>query len=117
MTKTMKKYFILISAALLSLACTKEIVDEQEVYDGEYKTITFESVMTKTTLAESGEVAWEAGDQISVYYVVDGVAKEAVATASAAGTTSTFTTQIPIEDNPTEYYAAYPAGAGQKISN
>jgi len=39
MTKTMKKYFILISAALLSLACTKEIVDEQEVYDGEYKTI------------------------------------------------------------------------------
>ena len=113
MTKTMKKYFILISAALLSLACTKEIVDEQEVYDGEYKTITFESVMTKTTLAESGEVAWEAGDQISVYYVADGVAKEAVATASAAGTTSTFTTQIPIEDNPTEYYAAYPAGAGE----
>ncbi len=112
MTKTMKKYFILISAALLSLACTKEIVDEQEVYDGEYKTITFESVMTKTTLAESGEVAWEAGDQISVYYVADGVAKEAVATASAAGTTSTFTTQIPIEDNPTEYYAAYPAGSG-----
>lgn len=113
MTKTMKKYFILISAALLSLACTKEIVDEQEVYDGEYKTITFESVMTKTTLAESGVVAWEAGDQISVYYVADGVAKEAVATASAAGTTSTFTTQIPIEDNPTEYYAAYPAGAGE----
>ena len=113
MTKTMKKYFILISAALLSLACTKEIVDEQEVYDGEYKTITFESVMTKTTLAESGEVAWEAGDQISVYYVADGVAKEAVATASAAGTTSTFTTQIPIEDDPTEYYAAYPAGAGE----
>lgn len=113
MTKTMKKYFILISAALLSLACTKEIVDEQEVYDGEYKTITFESVMTKTTLAESGVVAWEAGDQISVYYVADGVAKEAVATASEAGTTSTFTTQIPIEDNPTEYYAAYPAGAGE----
>lgn len=112
MTKTMKKYFILISAALLSLACTKEIVDEQEVYEGEYKTITFESVMTKTTLAESGEVAWEAGDQISVYYVADGVAKEVVATASAAGTTSTFTTQIPIEDNPTEYYAAYPAGSG-----
>lgn len=112
MTKTMKKYFILISAALLSLACTKEIVDEQEVYDGEYKTITFESVMTKTTLAESGEVAWEAGDQISVYYVAEGVAKEAVATASAAGATSTFTTQIPIEDNPTEYYAAYPAGSG-----
>jgi len=112
MTKTMKKYFILISAALLSLACTKEIVDEQEVYDGEYKTITFESVMTKTTLAESGEVAWEAGDQISVYYVADGVAKEVLATASAAGTTSTFTTQIPVEDNPTEYYAAYPAGSG-----
>ena len=109
----MKKYFILISAAIMALACTKELTDNQEAYDGEYKTITFESVMTKTTLAESGEVAWEAGDQISVYYVAGGVAKEAVATASAAGATSTFTTQIPIEDNPTEYYAAYPAGAGE----
>lgn len=109
----MKKYFILISAAIMALACTKELTDNQEAYDGEYKTITFESVMTKTTLAESGEVAWEAGDQISVYYVADGVAKEAVATASAAGATATFTTQIPIEDNPTEYYAAYPAGAGE----
>lgn len=108
----MKKYFILISAAIMALACTKELTDNQEAYDGEYKTITFESVMTKTTLAESGEVAWEAGDQISVYYVADGVAKEAVATASAAGATATFTTQIPIKDNPTEYYAAYPAGAG-----
>lgn len=109
----MKKYFILISAAIMALACTKELTDNQEAYDGEYKTITFESVMTKTALAESGEVTWEAGDQISVYYVVDGVAKEAVATASAAGATATFTTQIPIEDNPTEYYAAYPAGAGE----
>lgn len=108
----MKKYFILISAAIMALACTKELTDNQEAYDGEYKTITFESVMTKTSLAESGEVAWEAGDQISVYYVYEGVAKEAVATASAAGTTSTFTTQIPIEDKPTEYYAAYPAGSG-----
>lgn len=108
----MKKYFILISAAIMALACTKELTDNQEAYDGEYKTITFESVMTKTTLAESGEVAWEAGDQISVYYVAGGVAKEAVATASAAGATATFTTQIPIEDKPTEYYAAYPAGSG-----
>lgn len=108
----MKKYFILISAAIMALACTKELTDNQEAYDGEYKTITFESVMTKTTLAESGEVAWEAGDQISVYYVADGVAKEAVATASAAGAKATFTTQIPIEDKPTEYYAAYPAGSG-----
>lgn len=111
----MKKYFILLSAAVLALSCAKELDDKQEVYNGEYKTVTFESVMTKTTLTENGNegiVEWEAGDQISVYYVVDGVAKEAVATASAAGETATFTTQIPIEDNPTEYYAAYPAGSG-----
>lgn len=113
-SRTMKKYFILISAAILTLACTKELTDNQEAYDGEYKTITFESVMTKTTLADDGAVAWESGDQISIYYVnAEGAAAEAVATATSAGATSTFTAEIPVADNPTEYYAAYPAGSGE----
>lgn len=110
---TMKKYFILISAAIMALACTKELTDNQEAYDGELKTITFESLVTKTTIAENGAVAWEEGDRISVYYVnAEGAAAEAIATATSAGATATFTAQIPVADTPTEYYAAYPAGCG-----
>ena len=82
----MKKFFILMSAAVLALSCAKELTDNQEANYGEYKTVTFESVATKTTIAESGEVAWEAGDKISVYYVnAEGAAAEAIATATSAG--------------------------------
>lgn len=110
----MKKYLILISAAIVAQACTKELTDNQGAYNGELKTITFESVMTKTTLADDGAVAWEEGDRISVYYVnAEGAAAEAIATATSAGSTSAFTAQIPVADTPTEYYAAYPAGAGE----
>ena len=110
---TMKKYFILISAAIMALSCAKELTDNQEAYTGEYKTVTFESFATKTTIAESGEVAWEEGDKISVYYVnAEGAAAEAIATATSAGSTSAFTAQIPVADNPTEFYASYPAGCG-----
>ena len=102
-----------MSAAVLALSCAKELTDNQEANYGEYKTVTFESVATKTTLADNGQVSWEAGDEISVYYLnAAGAAVEAVATAAEAGATATFTAQIPVDDNPTEYYAAYPKGAG-----
>ena len=109
----MKKYFILISAAVLALSCAKELVDNQEVSGKDLKTITFESVMTKTTVTDEGAVAWEKGDEISIYYLdAQGKAATAVATATSAGKAVTFTAQIPEEDNPTEYYAAYPKGTG-----
>lgn len=109
----MKKYFILISAAVLALSCAKELVDNQEVSGKDLKTITFESVMTKTTVTDEGAVAWEKGDEISIYYLdAQGKAATAVATATSAGKEATFTAQIPKEDNPTEYYAAYPKETG-----
>ena len=110
----MKKYFILISAAVLALSCAKELVDNQEVSGKDLKTITFESVMTKTTVTDEGAVAWEKGDEISIYYLdVQGKPATAVATATSAGKAVTFTAQIPKEDTPTEYYAAYPAESGE----
>ena len=109
----MKKYFILISAVIFAMACTKELTGNQEAYNGEYKTITFESIATKTTIdMTNGRVAWEAGDEISIYYLADGQAKTAVATATAEGAEVLFTAQIPVEHNPTEYYAAYPKETG-----
>ena len=113
----MKKYLILIGAAVMALSCAKELADPQDVMENtEYKTIKFESVMTRTTVDSEGNVAWEAGDEISLYYIVDDQVKEATATADAAGSSATFTAQIPVGDNPTEYYAAYPAESGSLTS-
>lgn len=113
----MKKYLILISAAIMALSCAKDLVDPQEAAGNtEYKTITFESVMTKTTVDTEGNVAWESGDMITLYYIIDGAVKTATATADAAGSSATFTAQIPVGDNPTGYYAAYPAESGSLTS-
>ena len=107
-----------MSAALVAMSCAKELTDNQEAAGNDnvvYKTITFESVATKTTLDETtGAVAWEEGDQISIYYIdAEGKAAEAVATTQSAGASAVFTAQIPEADNPTEYYAAYPKGSGR----
>jgi len=114
----MKKYFILMSAALVALSCAKELADPQEATGNEnitYKTITFESIATKTTLdGMTGDVEWEEGDEISIYYVnEEGKPAETVATAASAGANTTFSAQIPETENPGAYYAAYPKGAGR----
>ena len=111
----MKKYFILMGAALAALSCAEELEAPQTpVKDGEYKTITFEAVATKTAIDSEGNVEWEAGDEISLYYLKgDGsVADPVIATAGAAGAKVAFTAEIPVGDNPEAYYAAYPKGAG-----
>ena len=107
-----------MSAALVALSCAKELADPQEATGNEnitYKTITFESIATKTTLdGVTGNVAWEEGDQISIYYVnEEGKPAETVATAASAAATTTFSAQIPETENPEAYYAAYPKGKGQ----
>lgn len=114
----MKKYFILMSAALVALSCAKELADPQEAAGNEnikYKTITFESIATKTTIdGQTGEVAWEEGDEISIYYInAEGKAASAVATTTSAAKTSEIKAQIPEGDNPDAYYAAYPKGSGK----
>lgn len=113
----MKKYFILISAAILALSCNNEIADTQEnVGKVNYKPVTFSSLVTKTTLTEQdgeGVVEWEEGDEISIYYVnTAGEAATAVARTSMSGATATFTAYIPDTENPTEYYATYPKEKG-----
>ena len=111
-----------MSAALVAMSCAKELTDNQEAAGNDnvvYKTITFESLATKTTLDETtGAVAWEEGDQFSIYYInAEGKAAEAVATTQSAGASAVFTAQIPEADTPTEYYAAYPKGFGRLTIN
>ncbi len=115
----MKKYFILMGAALAALSCAEELEAPQTpVKDGEYKTITFEAVATKTVIDSEGNVEWEAGDEISLYYMKeDGDAVEVVATADSDGAKVSFTAQILVEDNPDEYYAAHPKGTGVLTSD
>ena len=111
----MKKLFILISAAALALSCIDELADTQVPVDkdGEYKTITFDVVATKTVVDGEGNVEWEEGDEISLYYMNgEDVAEPVVAKADAAGAKVTFTAKIPVGHEPTAYYAAYPKGAG-----
>lgn len=110
----MKKIFALLSATLAIFSCAKELEDSQApVVDGEFKTVTFDVLATKTVMDDNGNVSWEAGDQLSLYYIVDGnVADEVIATADASGAKVTFTAQIPVDHEPQAYYAAYPKGSG-----
>lgn len=104
-----------MGAALAALSCAEELEAPQTpVKDGEYKTVTFEAVATKTVIDSEGNVEWEAGDEISLYYLKgDGsVADPVIATADAAGAKVAFTAKIPVGDSPEAYYATYPKGAG-----
>lgn len=111
----MKKLFILMSAAIVAFSCAKELEAPQApVQGGEYKIITFDVTATKTAVDGEGNVTWEEGDEISIYYLRnDGtVADPVIATADAAGAKVSFTAQIPVEDEPEAYYAAYPKATG-----
>ena len=120
----MKKYIILMSAALLAMSCATELADPNQEATGDikYKTITFDVVSdnTKTTIEEAtdpdgdkvGVVKWEKGDKISIYYWDGEQQVEVAATADGAGTSTTFTAEINEEHNPEYYYATYPAGKG-----
>ena len=108
------KYFTFACLVLALLSCSKDPVGSEGV-PGEvrYKTVTFETVATKTDLGPEGNVEWEKGDKISVYYLnAEGQPATAVATASSAGARVGFTAQIPETDNPEFYYATYPSGKG-----
>ena len=112
----MKKYFILLSAALLALSCGKEQPggegDAPEV-DPNTKAVTFECEAAAFTDGTTTHKAWKAGDEISVYFIdAEGNAATAVAKTGESGETATFTARIPLTEEPVEYYATYPAGKG-----
>ncbi|MBQ7268321.1 MAG: hypothetical protein IJS62_00515 [Bacteroidales bacterium] len=121
----MKKFFCIFSiAALAFAACTKETVapeDENGKTPSEGVTITFacEAPMppiedgSKTTVDASGLVAWEAGDEIAVWYLDSNNEPQSVtATAASAGNSTTFTATITDGSAPDHFWAAYPAGSG-----
>ena len=108
------KYFTVACLVLALLSCSKGPVGSEGL-PGEvrYKAITFESVATKTMVGPEGNVEWEKGDKISVYYLnAEGQPATAVATASSTGSRACFIAQIPEKDNPEFYYATYPSDKG-----
>jgi len=103
----------MIALAVLSVACAKEKENDiqtpaENVDQDGAKTIVFTAqVPTRTTIdANDQVVSWSAGDEVK--FVWDG--GSATATASAAGSSTTFTVTVP--DGVTELYAVYPAAAG-----
>lgn len=78
--KIMKKSFILLSAAFISLvACNKVAVEEQPIIDNNDYVLTFTSerpqidVDTRTAWdAETSSIVWSEGDKIRIGYTLDG---------------------------------------------
>ena len=133
----MKKYFILLCAALLSFAaCNKVVVEEQPVIDNNDVVLTFTSERpqldadTKTAWdTETSSIVWSEGDKIRVGYTLGGewMGKDATGDAKFYSSTevaidesnaSVGTFNVPISDSAfsdpaTEgkymFYAIYPA--------
>lgn len=105
---------VLLTIAPLVFSCAGDISDPQGNAGAmKYKTVSFETIATKTVLGTDGTIEWEKGDQISIYYEnAEGVPATAIATAAGAGTTTVFYAEIPETDDPSYYYATYPSGKG-----
>lgn len=113
----MKQIYRLIFAfgAIFSIfSCNKEQLNNENIQSGNFKEVKFECEYpeTKATVDDNGNVAWEQGDQLTLYYIVGGEVKSATATVDAAGSASTITAQIPTGDDPEDFYAVYPADRG-----
>lgn len=115
--------FIALSMATISLlaSCGKEMHENQittEPVESEegYVKITFSAeypaleVESKSTIAEDGSVAWNAGDEITLYYMEGGLPAYASATAITSGASAEFAASIP--EGIDAVYAVYPAGKG-----
>ena len=91
---------------------TTEPVESEEGYvkitfSAEYPALKVES---KSTIAEDGSVAWNAGDEITLYYMEGGIPAYVSATAITSGASAEFTASIP--EGVDALYAVYPAGKG-----
>lgn len=100
--KTLSRYLILGSAAILSAACISE--KEYEHSSGALENIVFSACYapsTKTILAEDNEIHWLPGDRIAVSGATEpfvSSAQEQEARTSFSGMTA----------SASEYYAVYP---------
>lgn len=131
-------HFFAAAVATISLlaSCAEEIIDETTLDEDSDVTVTVPSdgmvtltfkadypnpvteeavapqqADTRTTIAEDGTVAWEIGDEITLYYMEGNTPANAPATALTAGPSADF--QVTIPDGVTEVYAVYPAGKGE----
>lgn len=118
------KNMIFALAALLAVSCAEELDDPKEITgpsDENLVSITFEASapVTKTTVDETGDVKWEQGDKIAVYYWNASAAEagKAEAKAASAGDKTVFTIQIPQEAQATEFWAVHPSTQACTLSN
>lgn len=122
----MKKFinnfaFAAVAVVLCAVSCNKEIeVEITAQNDVDLVEWTFEAQMpgTKTTIGDpqggTADVSWEAGDEITLWYLnASNEPKSAVATAASAGTSTSFSAELPAGDQPDHFWAVYPKGAGE----
>lgn len=110
----MKKQFVLIAAAvaaLFAVSCVKENPVENAPVQGAMKEVTITASIdseTKTSYDADGVFSWHKGDQISV---MDKQYKFHILTATASGTSVTFSGMVP-EGTEFRQEAFFPADPG-----
>ena len=111
------KIIAMIAFAVVAAACAKEkdaleTVQGEVVPEGMQKIVFTAQAQTRTTIDSNDQVvSWAAGDEVK--FAWDG--GSATATASAAGSSTTFSVTVP--DGVTEVYAVYPVAAGGAYDN
>lgn len=126
----MKKYFSIITLALAAMVSCNKVDElsrnEESVNPGNEAPagkvlVSFQADMavpvsegSKTTVESDGTVLWEAGDEIEIWYLdASNNPKSFTAKAASAGKHSGFSGAMDEGDAPTEFWAAYPASAGE----
>ena len=110
----MKKYVLILAAALAFAACQKEAAIKDEPVNDELNTFTFTAVVddnvvdadTKATVSRGGVFAWAVNDALA-FYDTEGTKYDAVVTAVDGSGVATI--KVTAAGTPTFYSAIYPA--------
>ena len=110
----MKKYLMIIAAALAFAACQKEAAVKDEPVNEDLNTFTFTAVVddnvvdadTKATVSRGGVFAWAKDDELA-FYDTEGNKYDAVVTAVDGSGVATI--EVTATGTPTFYSAIYPA--------
>ena len=112
----MKKYVLILAAALAFAACQKEAAVKDEPVNEELNTFTFTAVVddnvvdadTKATVSRGGVFAWAVNDALA-FYDTAGAKYDAVVTAVDGSGVATI--EVTAAGTPTFYSAIYPKAA------
>lgn len=114
----MKPYLIMLSAAVLALACSREMPAVEE--EPECFPMTFTAcpeTPVKTTLGADYSIRWSTSDQITLFASTGTAgASFSVSATEDEGKTATFTGLSPLSANG-YYYAVYPASASARLES